>query len=107
MHLTRNDRACDRQKPWPGSLRSRAYRGRRLPDGTWRIDVRDSGRSSTVLAAGAPALAGALLNDAFEGHRIREDLVDAFAAWLPARDFSLRAEFVAAWGLHWALQREQ
>jgi hypothetical protein len=105
--MNRNDRACDRRQEWPTSLRHRTYRGRRLPDGTWRIDVRDSGRTSTVLAPGEPAAAGALLHDAFEGHRVREDLVDAFAAWLPAREFSLRAEFVAAWGLHWALQRAQ
>ena len=107
MPSTRNDRLCDRRKSWPGSLRSRAYRGRRLPDGSWLIDVRDEGRTSTVIAAGAPAVADALLHDAFEGHRVRPDLVDSVAAWLPARDFSLPAEFVAGWGLHWALQREE
>jgi hypothetical protein len=92
---------------WPISLRDRAYRGRRLPDGSWRIDVRDARSTSTVVAASAAAVAVALLRDAFEGHRVREDLVDAFAAWLPPRDFNLRAEFVAAWGLHWALQHEE
>ena len=58
----------------------------------------------SAVVTDAPGAARALLCDAFGGHRVRDDLVDAFAAWLPRCDFRLSAEFVAGWGLWWALK---
>jgi hypothetical protein len=83
----------------PASLQDRAYVGRRALDGGWRIVAGDA----LIIAPDARGTARALLCDAFEGHRVRDDLVDAFAAWLPRCDFRLSAEFVAGWGLRWAL----
>jgi hypothetical protein len=84
---------------WPMTLQDRTYVGRRALDGGWRLVIGDQ----FVLAPDARHAARALLSDAFAGHRVRDDLVDAFAAWLPRCDFRLSAEFVAAWGLHWVL----
>jgi hypothetical protein len=88
---------------WPMTLQGRAYVGRRGLNGGWRVVVDDE----LILAPDARRLARALLRDAFDGHRVREDLVDAFAAWLPRCDFRISAEFVAAWGLRWALARDE
>ena len=85
---------------WPGTLSDRAYLGRRALGGGWRIVAGDD----LFLAPDARGAARALLCDAFGGHRVRDDLVDAFAAWLPRCDFRLSAEFVAGWGLWWALR---
>ena len=74
---------------WPGTLSDRAYLGRRALGGGWRIVAGDD----LFLAPDARGAARALLCDAFGGHRVRDDLVDAFAAWLPRCDFRLSAEF--------------
>ena len=48
-----------------------------------------------------------MLLDAFPGHRVRTDLVDALvAAWEPPDGgFVLPADLVAGWSLRWALAR--
>jgi hypothetical protein len=84
---------------WPMTLQDRVYVGRRALDGGWRLVIGEQ----VVHASDARLAARALLSDAFAGHRVRDDLVDAFAAWLPRCGFRLSGEFVAAWGLHWAL----
>jgi hypothetical protein len=83
----------------PATLQDRAYVGRRALGGGWRIVAGDQ----LIIARNARGAARALLSDAFDGHRVRADLVDAFADWLPRCDFRLSAEFVAGWGLRWAL----
>ncbi len=83
----------------PTFLQDRAYLGRRSPRGGWRIVCGDE----LIVARDAHGAARALLCDAFATDRLRDDLVDAFAAWLPRCDFRLSAEFVAGWGLRWAL----
>jgi hypothetical protein len=83
----------------PTHLQDRAYLGRRALGGGWRIVCGDE----LLVAPDARGAARALLGDAFMSDRVRADLVDAFAAWLPRCDFRLSAEFVAGWGLRWAL----
>ena len=83
----------------PATLQDRAYVGRRALGGGWRIVCGDE----LIVTRDARGAARALLNDAFESARVRDDLVDASAAWLPRCDFRLSAEFVAGWGLRWAL----
>jgi hypothetical protein len=83
----------------PTYLKDRAYVGRRALGGGWRIICGDA----LIIAPDARGAARILLCDAFATDRVRDDLVDAFAAWLPRCDFRLGAEFVAGWGLRWAL----
>ena len=85
----------------PAFLQDRAYVGRRALAGGWRIVTGDE----LIIAPDARAAARAMLTDAFASDRVREDLVDAFAAWLPRCDFRFSAELVAGWGLSWALSQ--
>ncbi|WP_028062527.1 hypothetical protein [Solirubrobacter soli] len=83
----------------PTFLQDRAYVGRRALGGGWRIVCGDQ----LIVAPDANGAALVLLCDAFATDRVREDLVFAFARWLPRCDFRLSAEFVAGWALRWAL----
>ena len=76
------------------------YTALRDADGVWTLYA---GTNMLVATRDTGVLAAAMLSDAFPGHAVRSELVDAFAAELPEEGFILPAELVAGWALRWAL----
>ena len=92
----------------PAQLAGRLYIGNATEAGVWTLHVLTDAGSDTLLVTRAlPELAEAMLGDAFPGHLVRPDLIDAFVAeWTPPDGgFVLPADLVAGWSLRWALDR--
>ena len=90
----------------PTQLAGRLFIGNAAEDGTWTLHVLSDAGSDTLLATRSRrALAEAMLRDAFPGHLIRADLIDALTGeWEPPDGgFVLPADLVAGWSLRWAL----
>lgn len=92
----------------PTTLASRLYIGNAGADGVWTLHVLSDEGSDTLLVTGDRRdLAEVMLRDAFPGHLIRADLIDAMTReWEPPDGgFALPADLVAGWALRWALDR--
>lgn len=92
----------------PTQLADRLYVGNAGADGTWTLHVLSDAGSETLLVTRARRdLAEAMIRDAFPGHLIRADLIDALTReWEPPDGgFVLPADLVAGWSLRWALDR--
>ncbi len=90
----------------PAQLAGRLFAGNASDDGTWTLHVlSDAGSATLLVTRSRRALAEAMLRDAFPGHLVRADLVDALTAeWEPPDGgFVLPADLVAGWALRWAL----
>ena len=92
----------------PTQLAGRLYVGNASAAGTWTLRVlTDEGSDTLLETATRRQVAEAMLLDAFPGHLVRADLVDALVAeWEPPDGgFVLPADLVAGWSLRWALDR--
>lgn len=92
----------------PTQLGGRLYVGNADAGGTWTLHVLSDAGSDTLLVTDHHrALAEVMLRDAFPGHLIRADLIDALTReWEPPDGgFVLPADLVAGWALRWALDR--
>jgi hypothetical protein len=92
----------------PTTLANRLYIGNADAQGTWTLHVlSDDGSDTLLVSPSRRALAEAMLRDAFPGHLVREDLIDAMTReWEPPDGgFVLPADLVAGWSLRWALDR--
>src|SRR3712207_2422952 len=92
----------------PTQLAGRLYVANATADGAWTLHVLTDDGSNTLLeSATEHDLAEAMLRDAFPGHLVRRDLVDALVAEFDPPDggFVLPADLVAGWSLRWALDR--
>jgi hypothetical protein len=92
----------------PTQLAGRLYVGNADADGHWTLHVLSDTGSDTLLVTGERRdLAEAMLRDAFPGHLIRADLIDALTReWEPPDGgFVLPADLVAGWSLRWVLDR--
>jgi hypothetical protein len=90
----------------PTQLAGRLYVGDATARSTWTLRVLTDDGSDTLLeSATERELAEAMLRDAFPGHHVRPDLVDALVAEFEPPDggFVLPADLVAGWSLRWAL----
>lgn len=92
----------------PTQLAGRLFVGNAADDGTWTLHVlSDVGSDTLLVTRSRRALAEAMLRDAFPGHLIRADLIDALTGeWEPPDGgFVLPADLVAGWSLRWALDQ--
>ncbi|MBE2317188.1 hypothetical protein DVA67_014495 [Solirubrobacter sp. CPCC 204708] len=92
----------------PTQLAGRLYAANASPGGAWTLHVlSDAGSEILLTAATERELAEAMLRDAFPGHLVRPDLIDALVAeWDPPDGgFVLPADLIAGWSLRWALDR--
>jgi hypothetical protein len=92
----------------PTMLANRLYIGNADADGVWTLHVLSGEGSETLrVSSHRRDLAEAMLRDAFPGHLVRADLIDALTReWEPPDGgFVLPADLVAGWALRWALDR--
>jgi hypothetical protein len=92
----------------PSQLAGRLYVGNATESGAWTLRVLTDDGSDTLLeSATRRQMAEAMLRDAFPGHLVRTDLIDALVGeWEPPDGgFVLPADLVAGWSLRWALDR--
>ena len=92
----------------PTQLAGRLYVGNATPSGVWTLRVlTDEGSDTLLESATEHDMAEAMLRDAFPGHLVRPDLIDALVSeWEPPDGgFVLPADLVAGWSLRWALDR--
>ncbi|MDA0179144.1 hypothetical protein OJ997_02460 [Solirubrobacter phytolaccae] len=90
----------------PTQLAGRLFVGNADDAGTWTLHVlSDAGSDTLLVTRERRDLAEAMLRDAFPGHLIRADLIDALSReWEPPDGgFVLPADLVAGWALRWAL----
>jgi hypothetical protein len=93
----------------PAQLAGRLYVGNSTAAGDWTLRILTDEGSDTLLdGADRHAMAEAMLRDAFPGHLVRPDLIDALVAeWEPPDGgFVLPADLVAGWSLRWALDAQ-
>src|ERR1700742_16083 len=92
----------------PAQLAGRLYVGNPTAAGDWTLRVlTDEGSDTLLESATEYGMAEAMLLDAFPGHLVRPDLIDALVSeWEPPDGgFVLPADLVAGWSLRWALDR--
>src|SRR5690349_13879076 len=92
----------------PTQLAGRLYVGNATAHDTWTLRVLTDDGSDTLLeSASEHDMAEAMLRDAFPGHLVRQDLIDALVTEFEPPDggFVLPADLIAGWSLRWALDR--